>query len=71
MAVNEEITSRNKPETIRLPEADIPGAMLSSLMDSHTMTELKWWLLCRGINVPNLWNQKQLISRYSMIYCIL
>ena len=41
MAGNEEITSRNEPEMIWLTEADIPGAKLSSLMDSHTMVELK------------------------------
>ena len=73
MAVNEEITSRNEPETIyiRLTDADIPGTKLSSPMDSHTTAELKWWLLCQGVKVPNSWNKKQLISRYSMIYCIL
>ena len=71
MAANEEITSRNEPEMIRLTEADILGAKLSSPMDSHMMAELKWCLLCRGVKVPNSWNKKQLISRYSMIYCIL
>ena len=70
MAGNEEVTSRNEPETIRLTEGDIPGAKLTGPMDCYTMAELKWWLLCRGVKVPNLWNKKQLISRYSMIYCI-
>ena len=70
MTSNEETTSRNELETIQLTEADIPGAKLTGLMDSHTMVELKWWLLCRGVKVPNSWNKKQLITRYSMIYCI-
>ena len=46
LASNEETTSRNEPETIRLTKADIPGVKLTGLMDSHTMAELKWWLLC-------------------------
>ena len=41
MASNKETTSRNEPETIRLTEADIPGAKLTGPMDSHTMAELK------------------------------
>ena len=68
MASNEGITSRNEPETIRLTEADIPGAKLTGPMDGHTIAELKWWLLCRGIKVPNSWNKKQLISRYCTIF---
>ena len=63
MATNEAITGRNEPETIRLTEDDIPGAKLTGPMDSHTMVELKWWLLCRGVKVPNSWNKTQLISR--------
>ena len=58
MDSNEGITSRNEPETIRLTEADIPGAKLTGPMDGHTIAELKWWLLCRGIKVPNSWNKK-------------
>ena len=49
MAGYEEITSKNEPETIWLTEANISGEKLSSLMDSHMMAGLKWWLLCRGI----------------------
>ena len=69
IASNEGITSRNEPETIRLTEADIPSVKLTGLMDGHMMAELKWWLLCRSIKVPNSWNKKQLISRYYTILC--
>ena len=71
MASNEGITIRNEPEAIQLTEADIPGAKLTGPMDSHTMAELKWWLLCRGVKVPNSWNKKQLISRYLLCLVVL
>ena len=37
---------------IQLSEHDIPGAFLSEPIDRHTMPELWWWLLCRGVKVP-------------------
>ena len=63
MASNEAITSRNEGDTIELTQDDIPGAKLMGAMDGYMMTELKWWLLCRGVKAPNSWNKKQLISR--------
>ena len=65
MSSNDVQMDRNKGETIYLTEEDIPGAKLSTPMDAHTMAQLKWWLLCRGIKVPNSWNKKKLMSRYS------
>ena len=38
--------------TIELDESDIPAAVLSTPLESHTVPELKWWLLCRGIKPP-------------------
>ena len=63
MAINEEITSGNEPETICLTEDDIPGAKLTGPMDRNTMAELKWWLLCHGVKVSNSWKKTQMISR--------
>ena len=34
-----------------LTEQDIPGAALNEPMDQYTMPELRWWLLCHGIQV--------------------
>ena len=39
-------------QQVALSPADIPGADLSEPFDRHTMPELRWWLLCRGIKVP-------------------
>ena len=75
MACGEEITRRNDKQTIWLTNNDTllwltkdntSGAKLIDLMDTHTMAELKWWLLCRGIKAPNPWNKKKLVSRYQV-----
>ncbi len=36
-----------------LMEDDIPGASLKEPFESHTMEELRWWLLCHGLTVPS------------------
>ena len=36
---------------VELTESDIPGASLNEPLDRHTIPELKWWLLCRGVTV--------------------
>ena len=46
MACDEEITSRNNTQTVWLTKDDNSGAM-----DSHTMAELKWWLVCLGVHI--------------------
>ena len=51
------------PTVVNLTESDIPGALLSEPLASHTMPELRWWLLCRGIKVPTSWNKHKLLSR--------
>ena len=50
--------------TIELDESDIPAAVLSTPLESHTVPELKWWLLCRGIKPPSSMKKAQLIARY-------
>ena len=70
MASNEAITSGNDGDMIELIEDDIPGAKLTGAVDRYTMSELKWWLLCRGVKAPNSWNKKQLISRYFKSYYV-
>ena len=41
---------------------DIPGAILKEPLESHTVSELRWWLLCRAVVVPNSW-KGQIIAR--------
>ena len=48
-----------------LTEQDIPGAALNEPLDQHTMPELRWWLLCHGIQVTASLRMNQLINRFS------
>ena len=59
---------------LALTEEDIPGAVLAEPFESHTVTELRWWLLCRGITVPTSWKKAQVVKRYGIVLrdsCIL
>ena len=51
---------------VELTEEDIPGAALKEPLESHTVHELKWWLLCRGEKAPSSWKKAQYVSRYSI-----
>ena len=40
---------------IALTEDDIPGASLNERLDNkHTVSSLRWWLLCPGNQLPNI-----------------
>ena len=45
-----------------LTEQDIPGAALNEPLDQHPMPELRWWLLCHGIQVTASFRKNQLIN---------
>ena len=45
-----------------LTSADIPGANLKELFETHAVPALRWWLLSRGIKA-SAWRKKQLIDR--------
>lgn len=49
---------------VELSEDDIPGAKLQEPLESHTNHALRWWLLCRGIQVPASMTKAKLIARY-------
>ena len=36
--------------TVELYENNISGVALSAPLEGHAISELKWWLLCQGIN---------------------
>ena len=48
---------------VQLMKSDIPGVFRSEPFASHTIPQLMWWLLCRGIRVPTSWKKQQLISK--------
>ena len=49
--------------TLCLVEEDIPGASFTEPFESYTVTELSWWLLCRGISAPKSQKKAQVSSR--------
>ena len=51
-----------------LTESDVPGALLSEPLESHTCPALRWWLTCHGISAPMSWNKAKLISRSVLIH---
>ena len=48
---------------IVLTEADIPGASLQKPLEVHNVAALKWWLLCRGVQVSSSCKKSNLIER--------
>ena len=46
-------------------EQDILRAALNEPLDQHTMPELRWWLLCHGIQVTASLRKNQLMKRFS------
>ena len=48
---------------IVLTEADIPGATLKEPLEVHTIAALRWWLLCRGVQVSSTCKKPTLIER--------
>ena len=50
-------------QEVRLCPSDIPGAELSKPYQVHTVSALRWWLLCRGIRFPTSWKKQKIIDR--------
>ena len=49
---------------IILTEQDIPGAAIDcDRLETYTLKELHWWLLCRGITVRTSLKKAQVISK--------
>ena len=49
--------------SVELTEEDIPGARLEEPLESVTMPALRWWLLCRGIQVTTTLRKAKLIEK--------
>ena len=56
-------TSSTAEVEVALTENDIPGASLQPPFEKHTMSELRWWLLCRGVTVASSQKKSQLIQK--------
>ena len=56
---------------IVLTEADIPGASLREPLEVHNVAALKWWLLCRGVQVSSSCKKPDLIERYAVLHTCL
>jgi len=48
---------------VTLTTDDIPGSKLSEPFNKHTVVELRWWLLCRGIKASTSLRKAQLVAR--------
>ena len=46
-----EVVQSSEKADITLTEDDIPGTSLQPPFEKHTVSELRWWLLCRGVTV--------------------
>ena len=49
--------------SVELTVEDIPGAMLEEPLESVTMPALRWWLLCRGIQVTTSLRKAKLMEK--------
>ena len=54
----------NKQVEVCLTEDDIPGAVLQPPFERHTVSELRFWLLCRGVTVAASMKKSQIIEKY-------
>ena len=52
-----------------LEEKDIEGASLEEPLDSKTVPQLRWWLLCHGVQVPTSEKKAALIKRCIGVHC--
>ena len=59
----EKTTERTGDSLDELTEKDIPRAILNEPLENATVPELKWWLLCRGIQALSSWRKAKLIER--------
>lgn len=59
----EKVPEISRDSLDELTEKDIPGAILNEPLENATVPELKWWLLCRGIQAPSSWRKIKLIER--------
>ena len=57
-------TCTSESAGVTLAEADILGAHLEELFNQYTIPELRWWLLCCGIEVSTSLTKQHMAARY-------
>ena len=58
-----ELGQSSEKADITLTEDDIPGASLQPPFEKHTVPELRWWLLCRGVTVSTSLKKAKIIEK--------
>ncbi len=49
---------------VTLLEEDVEGAALEEPLETKTIPQLRWWLLCHGIKAPASDKKPALLERY-------
>ena len=49
---------------LTLEEEDVDGAAIEEPLDARIIPQLRWWLLCHGIEAPSSDKKATLIERY-------
>ena len=49
---------------LTLEKGDVDGAVIEEPLDTRTIPQLRWWLLCHGIESPSSDKKATLIERY-------
>ena len=58
-----ELVQSSEKADITLTEDDIPGASLQPPFEKHKVSELRWWLLCRGVTVSISLKKAKIIEK--------
>ena len=46
---------------------DIDGAVISKPYDKQTTAALRWWLLCKGIKLPNILEKEESCGKVCVV----
>ena len=63
-------STSNGTVVVTLLDEDVEGATLEEPLDTKTVPQLRWWLLCHGIKAPKSEKKPALLERYVKIYLL-
>ena len=66
MAAVPDCVPKTSAVVLTLEEEDVDGAAVEEPLDTRTIPQLRWWLLCHGIEAPSSDKKATLIERYLM-----
>ena len=64
MAALPDCVPKTSAVVLTLEEEDVDGAAVEEPLDTRTIPQLRWWLLCHGIEAPSSDKKATLIERY-------